>query len=95
MLKCSNSFFLGESSRTQAERDASHIAKHIFEHKPTATDERDLYQLAGLTHLRDSTRRKRAFETLKLNGWIAQTENQNKGRKRSDWDTNANIWRTL
>jgi hypothetical protein len=75
----------------RAEADAAAIARHILSTRPTALNERTLYQQQGWTWLRDSERRASAFRVLADAGWIRQAAQSGSGRPRCDWQVSPRL----
>lgn len=70
----------------RAEADAADVARHILKAKPDRLNERELYQTAGFSYLRDTPRRRSAFDILERGGWIHPADHESRGRKRGDWN---------
>ena len=65
---------------SREEADAEAIARNIFSTRPTALNERELYQLPGWSWLRDNERRSRALRLLADAGWIRRSGTAGRGR---------------
>jgi hypothetical protein len=76
----------------QAEADAAVIARYILSVRPTALNERILYQTPGWSWLRDTERRTAAMHKLADAGWIRPATSPGRGRPRGDWDVSPRLW---
>src|SRR5262249_25200960 len=78
----------------QTEADAAQIARLLVDEKPEKINERELYQRAGWSHLRDRERREKAFMALADASFIRRIRPTGYGRGRSDWIVNPSLRRT-
>jgi hypothetical protein len=77
---------------SREEADAEAIARHIISTRPTALNERELYQLPGWAWLRDNERRSHALRLLADAGWIRRPGTAGRGRPRGDWQISPRLW---
>ena len=79
---------------SREEADAEAIARHVISTRPTALNERELYQLPGWAWLRDNERRSHALRLLADAGWIRRLGAAGRGRPRGDWQISPRLWET-
>jgi len=78
-----------------AEADAAVIARHILATRPTALNERAVYQQRGWAWLRDAERRAEALHVLADAGWIRAAKRAGSGRPRGDWQVSPRLWERM
>jgi hypothetical protein len=76
----------------QAEADAALIARYILDDRPSAINERALYQRPGWSWLRHAERRAAALRVLQEAGWIRAATPICTGRPRGDWEISPRVW---
>jgi hypothetical protein len=76
---------------SREEADAEAIARNIFSTRPTALNERELYQRPGWSWLRDNERRSHALRLLADAGWIRRSGTAGSGRPRGDWQVSPRL----
>ena len=74
------------------ERDAAIVARLLVDEKPLKINERENYQRAGFSFLRDKETRRSVFKALSDAGLVRPSTKTGKGRKAGDWDVNPAIW---
>lgn len=83
---------LGNMALDTATRDAARAARWIAENKPATVNGRDVSKQPGLSRLRDTEVRRRAFAVLVETGWIRQAlPAPGVGRKPDSWEVNPAI----
>jgi hypothetical protein len=83
---------LGDMALDPATRDAATTARWIERHRPAALNGRELSKQRGLSRLRDSEVRRRAFEVLVEAAWIRPAPVAlGVGRKPDTWDVNPRV----
>jgi hypothetical protein len=71
----------------RAEADAAAIARHLLATRASRLNERQLYQTARFSWVRDAERRNAALRMLEQECWIRRPGTANHaGRRRGDWD---------
>jgi len=83
---------LGDMALDPATRDAATAARWIERHRPSVLNGRELSKQRGLSRLRDSEVRRRAFEVLVEAAWIRPAPVAlGVGRKPDTWDVNPRV----
>lgn len=83
---------LGDMALDPATRDAAATARWIDCHRPATVNGREMSKQRGLSRLRNSEIRRRAFEVLVEAGWVRPVSvTFGVGRKPDTWDVNPRV----
>jgi hypothetical protein len=86
---------LGDLAIDAETRDAATVARWIARRRQTSINGRSLSKETGLSRLRDTNTRRRAFDRLEEAGWIRPVPVEpGRGRKPDAWQVNPALWET-